>query len=571
MTANELIELSNKLTPRGLGVKLSKNPHLKKILWEITSFLPDDAPQSLRIWCIQNNIFSEEELPKCPVCGKLPAYSTGKFRTYCSKRCAQLDKEKFLKKYGVEHHLKSTEIKEKRKKTVLEKYGVDNIGRITREKAKLTMLERYGVDNYTKTAEYQRKRVETSLRKYGVPHPMKAKHIKEKLNNSLKEKRKEISQKVRETLLSRYGVCSPMHIESVKEKVLSRYKAKVWKRLLLKLDKNNITPLFDYNEFKKINVKKRYRYSFLCKSCGTRFLDHLDNGHIPVCPECFKHISKPEQVIISFLKDKDVQFESNNRTAIKPFELDIYLPDKQIGIEVNGLYFHTFEHLVKERGLTEKEAKNYHRLKWVLSKRAGIHLIQFWDSEIKRKKEIAFSIICSYLGLNKRIYARDCQVKEIDEDTAFRFFLENHIADQIVLGRTFGLFYNDQLISALSVGKARFGLKGHEIYRFTNKNGFNVIGGLGKLVKHIVTELKIEILNSYVNLRLFDGKSLEKLGFERVKITEPDYFYTKDFVNLLPRERFMKSKIGEDEKMYALENGYHRVYGVGHALYRIKV
>jgi len=42
MTVNELIELSNKL--RGLGVKIAKNPVLKKLLWEATSFLPEDVP-----------------------------------------------------------------------------------------------------------------------------------------------------------------------------------------------------------------------------------------------------------------------------------------------------------------------------------------------------------------------------------------------------------------------------------------------------------------------------------------------------------------------------------------------
>ncbi|WP_457639412.1 DUF7487 domain-containing protein [Persephonella sp.] len=570
MKGENLLKLSKMLTPRGLGVKISKNPILKKELYNLTSFLPEDVPQSLRIWCIQNDILSKEKLPKCPVCGKLPAYSTGRFRTYCSKRCAQLDKEKFLRKYGVEHHLKSRNVKEKRKKTVLEKYGVDNIGKITREKAKLTMLERYGVDNYTKTAEYHRKRIETSLKKYGVSHPMKSQYIKEKLNKSLKGKRKEISRKVRETLLSRYGVSSPMHIPSVREKVLSSYKEKVWERLLIKLNKNNIKPLFGIETFKNISVKQRKRYPFLCKVCMTKFFDHLDNGHIPVCPECFKNISNPEQVITSFLKEKGITFESNNRTVIKPFEIDIYMPDKNLGIEVNGIYFHTYEKLKKERGLTDKEAKNYHRLKWVMSQNAGINLIQFWDSEIIRKKDVVFSILGSYLNLNRKIYARFCQIREIDEATAYKFFLDNHISFQISLGKNFGLFYNNELLCAVSVGKARFRLEGHEIYRFANKNGINVIGGLGKLIKYAVSKMDIKVLNSYVDLRIFNGIGLEKIGFKRVKITKPDYFYTKDFVNLIPRENLMSSKTGVEENIYACENGYQKIYGVGHALYRIK-
>ncbi len=96
----KILEVAKELTPRGLGVKVSKDPSLKKELLEITDFLPEDIPQSIRIWCVKNRILSEDRLPKCPVCGNLPAYFTGKFSKYCSKRCSQLDKEKFLKKYG---------------------------------------------------------------------------------------------------------------------------------------------------------------------------------------------------------------------------------------------------------------------------------------------------------------------------------------------------------------------------------------------------------------------------------------------------------------------------------------
>ena len=564
----KILEIAKELTPRGLGVKVSKDPSLKKELLQITNFLPEDIPQSIRIWCVKNGILSEDRLPKCPVCGNLPAYSTGKFSKYCSKRCSQLDKEKFLKKYGVEHHLKSENVKKKRKETVLNKYGVDNIGKITREKAKQTTIKRYGVDNYTKTAEYRQKRVETSLKKYGVSHPMQYEPIKLKQKKSLEGKRKEIYEKVKKTLIFKYGVSSPMYINSVKHKVLEGYKKKVWRRLVLKLDKNGVKPLFDFDTFKEISVKNRDRYQFLCKSCNTKFLDHLDNGHIPVCPNCFKNISNPERIIISFLKENGFSFETNNRVIIKPFEIDIYIPKNKIGIEVNGIYFHTFEKLIEERGLTEKQAKNYHRLKWILANKKSIRLIQFWDTEILRKRNVVFSIIGSALDINKKIYARDCKIVELDEDTAYNFFLENHIADTPVISKTFALVYGDEIVSAISVGKARFGLNGYEIYRFTNKNGITTVGGLGKLVKHIVNSLKVKVLFSYVDLRIFDGKGFENLGFELVKITKPDYFYTKDFINLIPRERFMKQKTGVNEREYVEKYGYKKIFGVGHALYK---
>ncbi len=569
MKKESILELSKKLTPRGLGVKVSKNPHLKKELYRLTSFLPEKAPQSLRIWCLKNNILSKEKLPECPVCGKLPAFSTGKFRKYCSKRCAQLDREKFLKKYGVEHHLKSEDVKEKRKKTVIERYGVENVGIVTREKAKKTTLKRYGVDNYTKTKEYREKAVKTSLLKYGTTHPMKSHIVKEKLLS--KVNLKENALKAKKTLLERYSVDSPMKIPSVKKRVLENYKKKVWERLLIKLKNYNIKPLFSYREYRQINVKERKKYQFLCLTCQSEFFDHLNNGHIPVCPNCYGNQTEPKRIISSFLKEKGISFEMNNRQIISPFEIDIFIPQKHIGIEVNGIYYHTVEHLTKYRGLSEKEAKNYHRLKWMLSEEKGIRLIQFWDSEIIRKKEIVYSIISSALGLNKTVYARDCQFQEIEETEAYTFFTKNHINDEPVLGKNFALIKNGEIFQVISIGKARFGLKGYEIYRLATKKGYTVIGGLEKLIKNAYRELGFKRLYSYVNLRLFSGRSYGKIGFKKVKITDSDFYYTDNFVNLIPRERFMKEKTGLPEKEYIKQKKYQKVYGVGHALYMLEI
>lgn len=566
----KLLELAQKTTPRGLGVMTSKNPGLKEALYEITRFLPEDAPQSLRIWCVKNGILSEDKLPKCPVCGKLPAFSTGKFLTYCSKRCSQLDKEKFLKKYGAEHHLKSREVRQKIHRSVLEKYGVDNIGKATREKAKQTMLQRYGVDNYTKTMEYKVRAVQTSVAKFGTTHPMLNQEIKSKVISKLKNKYSSISEKAKQTLIERYGIDHPMKIPQIKEKVLERYKETVWKRLTKKLQHYGIQPVFDYQRFKEISIKTRERLEFRCITCGTLFLDHLDNGNIPVCPVCYGNFSKPEYYVLEFLKNTGLAFETNNREVISPFELDFYIPAKKLAIEVNGVYFHTFEHLIKFRGLSEKQAKFYHRDKWKLASQKDIKLLQFWDSEVLRKKDIILSIISSNLGLNSVVYARECKFCKVDDETAFDFFLKNHIDGPPSGGESFGLTFKDEVVACITIGKARFGLDGYEIYRFATKNFVTVVGGISKLVKNVLEIKGINRMFSYANLRLFDGKSLEKAGFRPVKTTQPDYFYTKDFVNLIPRERFMRSKTGIDENQFVKENGYSKIFGVGHKLYVIE-
>lgn len=563
----KILEIVSKTTPRGLGVMVSKNPQLKKALYDITAFLPENAPQSLRIWCVKNGILSAEKLPKCPVCGKLPAFSTGKFSTYCSKKCSQLHKEKFLEKYGVEHHLKADKVRQKIKETILQKYGVDNIGKVTREKAKQTMIQRYGTDNYAKTKEYKIKTVDTSMAKFGTYHPMLNPEIKKKVALKLAGRYPDILAKVKKSLVEKFDADHPMKVPQIKSKVIEKYKQTVWKRLEKKLSIHNLEPLFGYDRFKDISVKSRERLEFRCNSCGTVFLDHLDNGHIPVCPVCYGNFSKPEYIILEFLKNTGLVFQINNRELISPFEVDFYIPEKKLAIEVNGVYFHTFEHLIKFRGLTHRQAKFYHRDKYRLANERGIKLLQFWDSEVIRKRNIVFSIISSNLGLNKVVYAKDCEFCKVDDETAFDFFLRNHIDGPITEGDSFGLKFGGKVVACISIGKARFGLDGFEIYRFANENFITVVGGLGKLIKNLLHMKKINRLFSYTNLRLFDGKSLEKVGFKPVRVTQPDYFYTKDFVNLIPRERFMKSKTGIDEKQFVSQNGYSKIFGVGHRLY----
>lgn len=84
-------------------------------------------------------------------------------------------KEKFLKEYGVEHHLQLDEFKDKMKQTNLKKYGVENVSQLEefKERRKETMIELYGVENISKNEEIKQKKKDTSMRNFGVEHHLK--------------------------------------------------------------------------------------------------------------------------------------------------------------------------------------------------------------------------------------------------------------------------------------------------------------------------------------------------------------------------------------------------------------
>jgi len=83
--------------------------------------------------------------------------------------------------------------------------------------------------------------------------------------------------------------------------------------------------------------------------------------------------------------------------------MDIYIPSMNIGIEYNGLYWHSELH----------KGKNYHLNKYKKLKDIGITLIQIWEDDWFFKKDIVKSRLNNLFGLSNKIYARKCSIREI--------------------------------------------------------------------------------------------------------------------------------------------------------------
>ena len=112
--------------------------------------------------------------PLCKHCN----YNTISFDTftkgyheYCSVKCSSNSDEK----------------KSRTKETCIEKYGVDNIGLITREKALKTMEERYG-GHISNTEQFKEKYKNTCLERYGEDHIFKTKDFKKNMNDLFVQK-----------------------------------------------------------------------------------------------------------------------------------------------------------------------------------------------------------------------------------------------------------------------------------------------------------------------------------------------------------------------------------------------
>lgn len=270
----------------------------------------------------------------------------------------------------------------------------------------------------------------------------------------------------------------------------------------------------------------------------------------------WKNNSSYELMIRDFLTKNNIEFIEHDRKIISPFELDFFIPKHNLAIEINGEYWHS----------NEKKDNNYHLNKQIMCEEKGIHLLQFFTHEIDNQKEKVEDIIKTLLHLNtNKIFARKTILKELDKKTANLFLKENHLFGDANSSFCFGLYHNDELVSVATFRKPRFNKNYDiELIRFSNKLGYNVVGGLSKCISHIKN--KFNNIISYSHRRLFLGTSYEKIGFIKTHQTVPGYFwYSKNNGIIINRYKTQKHKLNTNlsENEYMKQNGFVKVYDCG--------
>lgn len=410
-------------------------------------------------------------------------------------------------------------IQEAKRKTCLAKYGSINVlsSEYGKEKSKNTQLEKYGVENYTQTEEYKSKTT-------GV------------------KRSKEQGERIRTSILRRYY-----------ESMIERFP--------------NVEPLFDVNNYH--GVAGYRKYPWMCKVCNTTFVDSISFESPPTCRCCKPVGTKHELIIRNFLNTMGISHEYNWRKLPSGKELDIYIPEKNIGIEICGLYWHS-----TSRGCE----RMYHKNKLDECTNSGIQLITIFDDELYNKKPIVFNRIKSKLGLiHRKIYARKCTVREITAAKCKTFLAKYHIQGPINGSYRYGLFHKSRMVAVMTFNKGRLstGKKSqpavYELGRYATISNFSVVGGAGKLFKHFIKTVNPLEVFSYCDKRWNEGKVYESIGMIYSHDTDPNYSYTKDCKNRLHRFLFQKNKLkymdsysddSTEEEIMQME-GYHRIYDCG--------
>jgi hypothetical protein len=453
-------------------------------------------------------------------------------------------------------------------------------------KNKKTNLERYGVDNPTKSKDILKKREESNIKKYGVKNTLELKSVKESIKKTNIEKygvdnptkNKDIYKKVRKTINEKFGNEVFFKTNFFKDKKENYYRQYNNKNFL----ENRISEL-KYMGIDMISVDSDNKYIISCTKGHTYSITNdvlykrVNVYNVEPCTICNKidNFSYKELELYDFIKSiYNGVVLRNVRDVIKPYEIDIFIPDLKIGIEFNGVFWHSDRY----------KDKDYHKSKHDKSVESGIKLIQIWEDDWVYKRDIIKSILENKLKLTKkRIFARKCQIIKYDNNKLTKSFLEkNHLQGDCKSNIKIGLLFNDELVALMTFSKNRYGV-GHlvgdnyELTRFVTKKGLIVVGGASKLLNFFKKNYEFETLISFSDCDISDGDMYLSIGFKLHSFIKPTYYY---IINGKREHRFKwrkgnllkKGIIKENETEFECMDRIKisRVYNSGHRKFIIK-
>lgn len=365
-----------------------------------------------------------------------------------------------------------------------------------------------------------------------------------------------------------------------------KYKKKIEKQEKLKKEENFVYCPICGNKYEKITLSHLKTHGITLENFKEKYPDApiLSENMYQQSSECYKlgnlvvsknrFISKYEREIQEFLKENSINFETN-RQILDGKEIDILIPSKMIGIEFDGLKWHT--------EWFGKKSHTYHLEKTITCNKHGYDLIHIFEDEYIEKKEIVYHKLSHLLHLDEnlpKIYARKCVVKEIFMSDAKDFLEKYHIQGFVASSIYIGCFYNEKLVGVMTFKNGALKNRCWELTRFATDYNYIYSGIGGKMLNYFIKEYEPEKIISFADRRWtikpYDNL-YTKIGFTLEKFNPPDYrYYTDDSKNNLKYKRIHKMMLNKKKliKQYgfpstmtetemAKELGYDRIWDCG--------
>lgn len=367
----------------------------------------------------------------------------------------------------------SEKIKEKIQKTMIEKYGVNHNMKLDSciQKREETWLEKYGVDNPSKVDEIQEKKIKTSLKNWGVDHPLKNNEVMKKIRKTNNERygvdypmqSEEVRKKSIETMNKKYGVDHNSQHQERNDKMIQNnlkkygtehpFQSDLFRRnsMVIAQDPNYIKYLRDNISLFYCDCSKDHNFEINSNLYHTRNRDR-----VPLCTICYpisENSSIKEKELLSYIESiYSGNIIPNYRDG---YEIDIYLPDLNLGFEFNGIYWHSEKFL----------DINYHFNKSNYFSDRDIKIIHIWEDDWDNKNDIIKSKIRSLLDKSNSI---DNNIRIIEDQNNISLYYDNKLV-------SYALFDNNRLIDYIELFSVRNGLSKILKYLIINNSFDDII------------------------------------------------------------------------------------------------
>ena len=268
------------------------------------------------------------------------------------------------------------------------------------------------------------------------------------------------------------------------------------------------------------------------------------------CPRCSNTgTSKEERAVDEFIKSLGIntnkfRFPMDYKGKGKGKEIDIYIKDLNFGIEYCGLYNHgerAISHGLETKNKRyEKKGQKYektdfdsprlcHKAKMDKASGIGIRLITIFSNEWKNSQEKVKALLKAKLGKNNiKIYARNTELRELNKEETELFMDTYHLQGYDSSSISFGLFYENELVAAISGGYHHSNGKEFCLNRLCFKANTTIVGGSGKLHSALENWAKkngFDQIKTWSDNRWSNGSVYRAIGYELVAELEPNYFY----------------------------------------------
>jgi len=306
-------------------------------------------------------------------------------------------------------------------------------------------------------------------------------------------------------------------------------------------------------EFNKLKPKTKCLY---CSKIFTpRFYD-IFLKQIKSCGCINSKITQPTIKLASYIPNQiTIEYEK----SINGWDIDIFLPDFNLGIDLHGLRYHS--NAIRDN--KSKDIRKFRNLSHT------IDYLVIYEDEVRIKKDWLKSFLTEKTKSSnpKILRPQKCSLQQINYKQTVPLYEQYHYLGPRAAKLHLGLYYNEKLVAAISIHTpSRQSNHDYEIVRMCRNPNYRIHGIWSYLMSKLPEYGVSGSIISFSDNRISNGNVYSIIGFKFSGDIKSDYWYT----NL--RQRFHKSKMRKTKKEklsntteenLRLNQGFYKIWDFG--------